>query len=62
MSRSGYTEDCDNLTLYRQTVANALRGRRGQAFLRELLEALDALEVKELITGVLKDDSGGICA
>ncbi len=61
MSRSGYSEDCENLALYRQTVENALKGKRGQAFLRELLEALDALEKKELITGVLKDDSG-ICA
>lgn len=43
MSRSGYSDDCENIWLYRRTVENALGGKRGQAFLRELVESLDAL-------------------
>ena len=59
MSRSGYSDDYEGLGLYRQTVENALRGKRGQAFLRELLEALDALDEKKLIEGYLKDGDRG---
>jgi hypothetical protein len=45
MSRSGYSDDCSGreLVLWRGAVASALRGRRGQAFLRELVDALDAV-------------------
>jgi hypothetical protein len=46
MSRSGYDESCDDnwgLICWRGAVASALRGRRGQAFLRELVDALDAV-------------------
>jgi hypothetical protein len=49
MSRSGYSEGCDNLGLYRQAVANASNGKRGQKFFQELIEALDAMPKKELI-------------
>lgn len=62
MSRSGYSEDCDNLDLYRASVDRALQGRRGQAFLRELIEALDALPEKILITGELIAENGACCA
>jgi hypothetical protein len=52
MSRSGYTEDVEDpwpLIRWRGQVASAIRGKRGQAFLRELVEALDALPEKKLI-------------
>lgn len=51
MSRHGYDydEDYPNAgALYMQRVKNAAKGRRGQALFRELLEALDAMPVKEL--------------
>ncbi len=62
MSRSGYSEDCEHLQLYRAAVDRALRGQRGQAFLRELGEALDAMPEKSLIAGELINDQGACCA
>lgn len=56
MTRSGYTQGCDNnwnLIRWRGAVASAIRGRRGQAFLREMLAALDAMLEKRLIAGDL---------
>jgi hypothetical protein len=61
MSRSGYTDDCENLWLYRQAVERAIKGKRGQAFLREMLEALDAMPEKRLIADALIDH-GEVCA
>lgn len=64
MSRSGYTDDCDDdwaLIRWRGAVASALRGRRGQAFLSEALAALDALPEKELIPHELIK-GGEVCA
>jgi hypothetical protein len=51
VSRSGYTDDYDNWALirWRGAVKAAIRGKRGQAFLRELLAALDAMPEKRLI-------------
>lgn len=52
MSRSGYTDDCDEpwqFALWRGTVTSAIRGKRGQAFLKEALAALDALPEPTLI-------------
>ena len=50
MSRSGYTDDGEGIEeLWRRTVINALRGKRGQRALRELLAALDAMPTKALI-------------
>lgn len=43
MSRSGYSDDCDHIELWRAAVDAAVSGKRGQAFLRELLGALDAM-------------------
>jgi hypothetical protein len=56
MSRSGYTYDADQweYIMYRGAVASSIRGKRGQDFLKELLAALDAMEVKELISGELE--------
>jgi hypothetical protein len=53
MSRSGYTDDCDDnwsWICWRGAVKSAIRGKRGQAFLRETLAALDALPERKLIT------------
>lgn len=51
MSRSGYSDDCDGWELirWRGAVSSAIKGKRGQAFLRELLAALDAMPQKSLI-------------
>lgn len=67
MSRSGYSEDFGDdepqrLGLYRASVARAIQGKRGQAFLREMADALDAMPVKELIAGDVVRDDGCVCA
>lgn len=54
MSRSGYSDECDNLQLYRGAVVSAIRGKRGQQLLRDLAEAMDAMPVKELIAEELQ--------
>lgn len=62
MSRSGYTDDFDdNLALgrWRAIVASTIRGKRGQAFLKEMLAALDALSEKRLIRNALVIDGFG---
>ncbi len=64
MGRSGYSEDYDDNgtgCLYRGAVESAIRGRRGQAFLKEMLAAMDALPEKKLIAGDLVNDDGA-CA
>jgi hypothetical protein len=62
MSRSGYTDDCENLGLWRGTVSRAIAGKRGQAFLRELIEALDGMPEKILARGHLQAPGGEVCA
>jgi hypothetical protein len=62
MSRSGYSEDCENLELWRGAVDRAIHGKRGQAFLREMAAALDAMPTKELIRGELINEQGACCA
>lgn len=58
MSRSAYVDDYDGdlwqHIRWRGQVASALRGKRGQAFLRELIEALDAMPAKVLIANALR--------
>ena len=58
MSRSGYTDDYDDddlaLGRWRGMVASAIRGKRGQRLLTDLLAALDAMPRKELITHELE--------
>lgn len=64
MSRHGYSEDLDDywaLIRWRGAVTSALRGRRGQALLRELVAALDAMPKKELIAEKLAE-AGEVCA
>lgn len=62
MSRAGYSEDCDGWELirWRGAVNSAIKGKRGQAFLKEALALLDAMPVKELIVGEL-EDTGQFC-
>ena len=64
MSRSGYSDDGDDqwgLIRWRGAVRSAMRGKRGQAFARELIAALDALPEKRLIAHDLIKD-GEVCA
>lgn len=62
MSRSGYTDDCEHVGLWRQAVRRAATGYRGQHLLRQLRDALDAMPVKRLIAGNIKDEAGQVCA
>ncbi len=65
MSRSGYSDDCCDeypLALYRQAVRRAMTGYRGQHLLKKLRDALDAMPVKRLVAGNIKDESGQVCA
>lgn len=64
MSRSGYTDDYDGgaLNLWRANVDRAIAGKRGQAFLREMAVALDAMPVKELVADEVVRDSEHVCA
>ncbi len=69
MSRSGYSEvefdSLESILSYGRQVAatnSAIKGKRGQAFLKELLAALDALPEKRLIPKELKNESGMVCA
>ena len=63
MGRAGYHDDIDQWALirWRGQVASAIRGKRGQAFLRELIAALDALPEKRLIARELQEGSN-VCA
>lgn len=64
MSRSGYSDDGDNqwsFICWRGAVASALRGKRGQAFLNEMMAAMDALPEKKLIRDDLEAE-GAVCA
>lgn len=64
MGRARYSDDMDNgweLIKWRGQVASAMRGKRGQAFLKELLDALDAMPEKKLIAGDLIRE-GEVCA
>lgn len=62
MSRSGYSDDCENWSLicWRGAVNSAIRGARGQAFLLELRDALEAMPEKRLVADVLEAD-GEFC-
>ena len=65
MSRSGYREDFDDvleLGRWRGAVKRAIRGKRGQAFLRDMLVALEALPERRLIAGALIGEQGEVCA
>lgn len=64
MSRSGYVDDCDDplaVGRWRAQVNNAMRGKRGQEFLKELLDAMDAMTDRVLIAEELVSDEGECC-
>ena len=62
MSRHGYSDECENLAMWRGIIASASRGKRGQAFFRALLAALDAMPDKRLVEGELQTEEGAVCA
>jgi hypothetical protein len=62
MSRSGYSDDCENVQLWRAAVDRAILGKRGQRFMRKLRDALDAMPVKRLIAGEIANGRGEVCA
>lgn len=66
MSRSGYVEDWDGddwqYALCRGRVVRAFKGKRGQAFLKDMLAALDAMPEKRLIAHELQTSEGAVCA
>lgn len=64
MSRSGYIDDPESnwsLICWRGAVNSAIKGKRGQALLKELVEALDAMPEKRLIPNELIQE-GEVCA
>lgn len=67
MSRSGYVDydgSEDNLAQgrWRAMLNSAMRGKRGKRFLSDLRNALDAMPVKELVSGALATADGEVCA
>jgi hypothetical protein len=64
MSRSGYTDDIEDNwrhIMWRGRVASSIRGQRGQAMLRELLAALDAMPDKRLYPNSFATADGEFC-
>lgn len=64
MSRSGYSDDIDDqwqFIRWRGAVKSAIKGSRGQAFLKEMLVAMDALPERKLIAEEL-EVGGEVCA
>lgn len=63
MSRHGYSDDIDEWALirWRGQVASAIRGKRGQALLTDILAALDAMPEKALIAHELESEQGEVC-
>lgn len=64
MSRSGYCEDGDYdlSNLWPNIVKRSIKGKRGQAFLKELAAAMDAMPEKKLIANDLVTETGEVCA
>lgn len=66
MSRSGYTDDMDDnwaLIRWRGAVASAIKGKRGQALLKEMEAALLVLPEKVLISNEFANAADGtVCA
>lgn len=61
MSRSGYSDDYEYMDLYRNTVARAIAGKRGQEFLEKLAKTMDEMPDKVLIANELIDKNGQCC-
>lgn len=62
VSRHGYSDGGDNVAMWRGIIASATRGKRGQAFFRSLVEALDGMADKRLVEGELENAEGSVCA
>jgi hypothetical protein len=65
MGRHGIDENYDGpvpIEFWDRIRENAISGKRGQAFLRELRDTLDAMPVKELAAWQWVDDDGCACA
>jgi len=62
MSRSGYVDEPEFLELWRASVERAIKGKRGQALLRELADALDAMKDKRLYAMKFATADGEYCA
>lgn len=69
MGRAGYDLECGmdadeqwQWVRWRGAVKSAIRGRKGQAFLKEMLAALEALPDKHLIDDEMEDSYGSVCA
>jgi hypothetical protein len=64
MSRSGYVEDDEDTWAHirwRGAVHSAIKGARGQAFLKDLIAALDTMPEKSLIGQSLVTPEGEYC-
>lgn len=63
MSRSGYSEDCDGsaLQLWRGAVQKSITGKRGQQLLRDIADAMDAMQDKKLVADELVSADGDFC-
>jgi len=62
MSRSGYTDDdCGGIGLWRGAVRRSIKGKRGQAALKELAAAMDAMPNKVLAAESLVTEDGAFC-
>lgn len=64
MSRSGYSDDDygnGSFAMWRGAVRSAVNGKRGQAALKELLVALDAMPEKKLAAESLVTVEGDFC-
>lgn len=64
MSRHGYSDDIEQWQMikWRGQVASAIRGKRGQRLLLDLIAALDAMPEKVLIAEELVNSEGDVCA
>ncbi len=64
MSRAQYSDDLEkwDLIRWRGQVMSAIRGKRGQKCLRDLVAALEALPDKRLIAEELRNEEGEHCA
>ena len=62
MSRSGYSDDYEFMGLWQGTVERSIKGKRGQAFLTAMANALEAMPEKRLIAGQLVSENGECCA
>lgn len=66
MTRSGYCDDFDPgdnpvCLLWPSIVKRAIKGKRGQSFLRKLADAMDAMPEKVLIANDLVNEEGDCC-